>query len=303
VTIKKVTGPAHAHLTRAGAGDREGKRYPSDLTDREWALIAALLPARQQAGRGRPPVHPERAIVEAILYVVRTGCAWRYLPGEYPPWRTVYGYFTAWQASGVLDQIHDALRARARVAAGRRPAPSAAVIDSQSVRAADTVARASRGWDNGKKVNGRKRHIAVDTLGLLLAVVVTPASVQDRDGARPLLWRLRARCRHVRLAWADAGYAGKLISWAAALRLVIQVVRKRDAHAFEVLPRRWVVERTFAWISKHRRCVRDYERLPEHHEAMVKWAMIALMARRLARQARPVQPARTALAVTLAAAA
>ncbi|MGO9082025.1 MAG: transposase, partial [Streptosporangiaceae bacterium] len=152
-------------------------------------------------------------------------------------------------------------------------------------------------------VNGRKRHIAVDTLGLLLAVVVTPASVQDRDGARPLLWRLRARCRHVRLAWADAGYAGKLTTWAAALRLVIEVVRKRDPHTFEVLPRRWVVERTFAWISKHRRCVRDYERLPEHHEAMVKWAMIALMARRLARQPPAAQPARTVLAVTRAAAA
>jgi putative transposase len=303
VTIKKVMGPAHAHLTRAGGGGREGKRYPCDLTDREWALIAALLPARQRAGRGRPPVHPKRAIVEAILYVVRTGCAWRYLPGEYPPWRTVYGYFTAWQASGVLDQIHDALRARARIAAGRRPAPSAAVIDSQSVRAADTVARASRGWDNGKKVNGRKRHIAVDTLGLLLAVVVTPASVQDRDGARPLLWRLRASSRHVRLAWADAGYAGKLITWAAALHLVIEVVRKRDPHAFEVLPRRWVVERTFAWISKHRRCVRDYERLPEHHEAMVKWAMIALMARRLARQPPAAQPTRAVMPVTLPTAA
>lgn len=295
-------GPARAHLTRAGAGDREGKRYPCDLTDREWALIVPLLPARQ-AGPGRPAVHPKRAIVEAILYVVRTGCAWRYLPGEYPPWRTVYGYFAAWQASGVLDQVHDALRARARVAARHRPAPSAAVIDSQSVRAADTVARASRGWDNGKKVNGRKRHIAVDTLGLLLAVVVTPASVQDRDGARPLLWRLRAGSRHVRLAWADAGYAGKLVTWATALRLVIEVVRKRDAHAFEVLPRRWVVERTFAWISKHRRCVRDYERLPEHHEAMVKWAMIALMTRRLARQPPAAQPARAAMPVTLAAAA
>ena len=127
--------------------------------------------------------------------------------------------------------------------------------------------------------------------------MVTPASVQDRDGAEPLLWRLRAGCRHVRLAWADAGYAGKLVAWAAGtLHLAIEVVRKRDAHTFEVLPRRWVVERTFAWISKHRRCVRDYERLPEHHEAMIKWAMIALMARRLARHTPAAQPARTALA-------
>jgi transposase len=211
----------------------------------------------------------------------------------------VYGYFAAWRADGTLDEVHNALRARVRMAAGRSAAPSAAVIDAQSVRAADTVARASRGWDNAKKVNGRKRHIAVDVLGLLLAVVVTPASVQDRDGARPLLWRLRAAHRGIRLAWADAGYAGKLAAWSAdTLHLVIEIVRKRDAHGFEVLPRRWVVERTFAWISKHRRCVRDYERLPGHHEAMVKWAMIALMARRLARHTPAAQPARAALAAS-----
>jgi transposase len=302
VTIKNQKGPARAQLTQGGWPEPV-RRYPCDLADAEWAVIGALLPARRPGGPGRPPVHPRRRVVEAVLYVIRTGCAWRYLPSEYPPWRTVYGYFAAWQADGTLDRVHDALRDQVRAAAGRSPAPSAAVIDSQSVRAADTVARASRGWDNGKKVNGRKRHIAVDTLGLLLAVVVTPASVQDRDGARPLLWRLRAGCRHVQLTWADAGYAGKLVTWAAALHLVIKVVRKRDPHAFEVLPRRWVVERTFAWISKHRRCVRDYERLPGHHEATVKWAMIALMARRLARQAPAAQPARAALALTLAAAA
>jgi transposase len=261
-------------------------------------VLAPLVPAPLPGRRGRPAVWPRRLIVEAILYVTRTGCAWRYLPSEYPPWRTVYGYFARWRADGTLDVIHDTLRAAARRAAGRSPAPSAAVIDSQSVRAADTVPKASRGWDNAKKVNGRKRHIAVDTLGLLLAVVVTPACVQDRDGARPLLWRLRAGHRRITLAWADAGYSRKLTDWAAAtLRLPIAIVRKRNPHAFEVLPRRWVVERTFAWISKHRRCVRDYERLPEHHEAMIKWAMIALMVRRLARQPPAAQPARAALAI------
>ena len=151
------------------------------------------------------------------------------------------------------------------------------------VRAADTVPKATRGWDAAKKINGRKRHIAVDTTGLLLAVVITAASVQDRDAARPLLWNLRRACRRVRLVWADAGYAaGKLATWAAALRLTVQVVAKRDPHAFEILPRRWVVERTFAWISKHRRTVRDYEHLTASHEAMILWAMIVLMARRLA---------------------
>ena len=138
----------------------------------------------------------------------------------------------------------------------------------------------------GKKVNGRKRHIAVDTTGLLLAVVITAASVQDRDAARPLLWNLRRGCRRVRLAWADSVYNGKLTAWATALKMRICIVARRNPHAFEVLPRRWVVERTFAWISKNRRTVRDYERLPASHEAMILWAMIASMTRRLAR---PVQ--------------
>jgi transposase len=155
------------------------------------------------------------------------------------------------------------------------------VIDSQSVRAADTVPKATRGWDNAKKVNGRKRHIAVDTGGLLLAVVITAASVQDRTGARPLLWNLHRACRRVRLVWADAGYTGKLAAWAGSMTMTMQIVARREQHVFEVLPRRWVVERTFAWISKHRRTVRDYEHLTASHEAMILWAMIALMTRRL----------------------
>ena len=142
--------------------------------------------------------------------------------------------------------------------------------------------KASRGWDNAKKVNGRKRHIAVDTTGLVLDVVITPASVQDRQGARPLLWNTHRACRGVRLVWADAGYTGTLATWAQTLKMTLQIVSKRHPHTFEVLPRRWVVERTFAWISKHRRTVRDYEHLPASHEAMILWAMIALMTRRLA---------------------
>jgi len=248
-----------------------------------WQVIAAYLLAEVPGRRGRPRVWPLRRIVEAILYVDRTGCAWRYLPADFPPWQTVYGYFAAWRDDGTLARLHDVLRARVRAAAGRDPEPTAAVIDSQSVRAADTVPRATRGWDNAKKVNGRKRHIAVDTMGLLLAVVITAASVQDRDAARPLLWNLHGSCRRVRLVWADAGYtATKLTTWAAALKMTIQVIARRDPHAFQVLPRRWVVERTFAWISKHRRTVRDYERLPASHEAMILWAMVALMTRSLA---------------------
>jgi putative transposase len=217
-------------------------------------------------------------IVNAILYVNRAGCAWRYLPKDFPPWRTVYGYFAAWRDNGTLQRLHDRLRDAARAAAGRAAAPTATVIDSQSVRAADTVPKASRGWDNAKKVNGRKRHLAVDTGGLLLEVLATPASVQDRDAARPLLFNLKRSRRRIRRAWADAVYAGKLQPWAATyLKLTVEIVRRPEGlHAFEVLPRRWVVERTLAWITSYRRCARDYERLPASHEAAVYWAMITV---------------------------
>jgi putative transposase len=280
VTIK-VMGPARAHPTRRA---RRPRGYPSDLSDAQWQVIAAHLPRSVPGGRGRPRIWPARRIIEAILYLDRTGCAWRYLPSDFPPWQTVYGYFATWRDDGTLARLHARLRAQVRAAAGRKPEPTAAVIDSQSVRAADTVPKASRGWDAAKKVNGRKRHIAVDTTGLILDVVITPASVQDRQGARPLLWNTRRVCPRVRLVWADAGYAGtagKLATWAQTLKMTLQIVAKRDRHTFEVLPRRWVVERTFAWISKHRRTVRDYEHLPASHEAMILWAMTALMTRRL----------------------
>jgi transposase len=181
--------------------------------------------------------------------------------------------------------MHDELRELCRVAGGRSPEPTAAVIDSQSVKAAEEVARTSRGFDAGKKINGRKRHIAVDVMGLLLVIVVTAASVQDRDGARALLWRLRSRFHTLTLVWADGGYAGKLLAWAQAnLRLTVQIVKRNAAHAFVVLRRRWVVERTFAWITRSRRTVRDYERLSEHHAAMIYWSMIIIMTRQLACQ-------------------
>lgn len=238
--------PATAQPTFPPPGQRR-RRYPSDTTDTEWALIEPLLPppACTQASGGRSEAHPRREVVDAIRYLVHNGCVWRALPADYPPWPTVYGWFARWAADGTLDRVHDRLRDQVRLAAGRHPQPSAASIDSQSVRAADTVPRRSRGFDAAKKVNGRKRHIAVDTLGLLLAIVVTAASVQDRDGARPLLWRLRVTQRRLRLVWADAAYAGKLVGWATAtLGLRVEIVRRRLAHAFQVLPRRWVVERT-----------------------------------------------------------
>jgi transposase len=260
---------------------RRASGYPSDLTDAQWQVIAPHLHAGRPGRRGRPRIWPARRIVEAILYLDRAGCAWRYLPSDFKPWQTVYGYFAAWRDDGTLARLHATLRAQVRAAAGRTAQPTAAVIDSQSVRAAATVPHATRGWDAAKKVNGRKRHIAVDVMGLVLDVVITAASVQDSTAARPLLWNTHRACRRVRLVWADAGYSGTLATWAAALKMTLLIVSKRDPHTFEVLPRRWVVERTFAWISKHRRTTRDYEHLPASHEAMILWAMIALMTRRL----------------------
>ena len=261
------------------------RRYPTDLTDRQWGLVEPLLPSPPRGLGGRKPKHDKREIVNAILYQVRAGGAWRMLPGDLPPWQTVYGYFRDWRADGTLDRLHDALREQVRTKQEKRnPEPSAGIVDSQSVKGADTVSAATRGYDAGKKINGRKRHIVVDTIGLLVIVLVTAASIQDRDGARPALAAVRDAFPTISLIWADGGYAGKLVEWAkAAARIVVEIVRKPEGQrTFEVLPRRWVVERTLAWITKCRRLDHDYERLPSTSVAMVKWAMVGLMTRRLA---------------------
>ena len=267
--------------------------YPSDLSDAQWELIAPMVAPRSG---GRPPIHSRRRIVDAILYVNRTGCSWRQLPHDFPPWDTVYWYFKTWNQGGVTDRIHDALRAAVRDAEGRDPMASAGIVDAQSIKGADTVGTDSRGYDPGKKVNGRKRHIVTDTLGLLIVVLVTAGSVQDRDGGRDVLARARMAMPSITLVWADGGYAGKLIAWVEQrCRIILQIVRKPEGQrTFEVLPRRWVVERTLSWLVRCRRLGRDYERLPEHSEAMVKWAMIGLMTRRLAPAPgrRPWHPAR-----------
>lgn len=261
------------------------RRYPSDTTDAQWALIDPLLPdPAWLAGKGgRREAHCRRAILDAILYVVDNGIKWRALPTDFPPWSTVYNYFAGWEAAGITQQLLDTLRDRARLSAGRRAEPTAAIIDSQSVKAAGTVGKPTRGYDAGKKINGRKRHIAVDTLGLLLCVLVTAASVQDRDGARPLVNRLATTHHRIRRIWADGGYAGTVLDWTRdRWHILLLIVKRSDtATGFQVLPRRWVVERTLAWITGHRRCVRDYERLPHHHEAIVRWSMIRIISRRL----------------------
>jgi transposase len=233
---------------------------------------------------GRPEKHSRREVVNAIQYVVRTGCSWRQLPSDFPPWETVYWHFKRWRDDGSLRRLHDTLRATVRKSEGRGLEPTAAIIDAQSVKGADTVGKATRGYDAGKKINGRKRHIVVDTIGLMVLVLVTAASVQDRDGAQPALAAVRKRFPTISLIWADGGYAGKLVQWAKlTARIVVEIVRKPEGqHTFEVLPRRWVVERTLSWITKCRRLDHDYERLPETSVAMVQWAMIGIMTRRLA---------------------
>jgi transposase len=257
------------------------------MTAAEWAVCEPSLPAPAWlAGRGgRPASWCMRDIVDAIRYLTHNGPVWRALPADFPPAGTVYWWAGKWEADGSTARMHDDLRGRVRAAAGRSPAPTAAIIDSQSVKGSEMIARARRGYDAGKKINGTKRHIAVDALGLLLAVLVTAASVQDRDAARPLLWNLRRAFPSIQLAWADGAYAGKLVTWAKTrLRLTLQIVKRPDdLHTFKVLPRRWVVERTLAWITRCRRTVRDYERLPARHQTYVYWSMIMVMTRRLAR--------------------
>jgi transposase len=227
--------------------------------------------------------------VDAILYVVRTGCSWRQLPADFPPWQTVYWHFVRWEDQDVTQQIMDVLRRRVRRRAGRDPEPSAAIIDSQSVKGADTVGSDSRGYDAGKKINGRKRFVATDTLGLLLAVMVRPAGVQDRAGATTLLLGLylTGSCRVV---FADQGFAGRLVAWARELLGIIVYIVAKPAgqRGFQVHPKRWVVERTLAWLMMYRRLVRDYERRPPTSEEMIRWAVISTLLRRITR-GRPAQ--------------
>jgi len=221
--------------------------YPSDTSDAEWEIIAPYIPVGGTvAGRGgRPVTYSRRDIVDAIRYLDHNGGVWRALPVDFPPPPTVYHYFRKWNRDGTLNRMHNGLREQVRLAEGRAAEPSAASLDSQTVRAAETVAKTRRGYDGGKKLNGTKRHIAVDTCGLLLAVLVTAASVQDREGGRMLLWALAGCFRRIRMVWVDGAYSGGPVTLGTALGMVVQVVAKLAGQVgFQVLPRRWVVERT-----------------------------------------------------------
>jgi transposase len=268
--------------------------YPSDLTDAQWRVLepeARAVMDEIRRATGRPAVHDLRAMLDAISYVVRNGIEWRALPVDFPPWTAVYAFFQRWSERGLPHRLTDRLRMRLRVGLGRQAQPSAAIVDSQSVKAADVVGADTRGFDSGKKINGRKRHIAVDVEGFLLAVVVTAANVGDRMGAKLLVITLLNTCTRLKLIWADSGYDGRpLTEWIQAVaRITVEVIKRTELHIFKIVPRRWVVERTFGWLLRYRRLVRDYERRPQHHEAMVYWATVMIMTRRLARK--PTDPA------------
>jgi putative transposase len=255
--------------------------YPTDLTDSQWNLIREMIPKASPGGR--PRELEMRTVVNAIFYLVVSGIQWRMLPKEYPKWQSVYYYFRKWRKSGFWQRIHDTLRARVREKEGRHKHPTAGCIDSQSVKM--TLVPGLRGYDAGKHVVGRKRHILVDTLGLMLGVVVTAASVSDPAGARQLFGSLGGFCKNLRKIWADGTYRGELLNWVAErFRFKIEpVLRPEGQKGFQVLPRRWVVERTFAWLDASRRLSRDYKVLIDTSETMIYIAMTRLLLRRLAK--------------------
>ncbi|WP_409471408.1 IS5 family transposase [Streptomyces sp. HC307] len=269
------------------------KAYPSDLSDARWELMEPVLTAwraeRQKTSLNLGgKVTDLREVMNAILYVNRTGIAWRYLPHDFPPHTTVFACFSSWSGDGIIEKLGVRLHRLVREKEGRDPEPTACVIDSQSVKTAHAVPAATQGTDAGKKIVGRKRSIITDTLGLLLLVTVTAAGISDNEAGKQLLTRLAATHPTITKAWADTGYKTQAVEHGAKLGIDVDVVpRNTQGKGFSVLPRRWVVERSFGWIMMHRRLARGYETKPEHSESMIRLAAISTLAKRATGETTP----------------
>lgn len=262
----------------AGTATFSRAAYPSDLSDDEWRILEPLIPTQKSTRTrgGRPAKYERREIVNGIRYVLESGCRWRDMPHDLPHWHTVWRYFDAWSRSGRWKRINRILRKMVRKKRKRNEDPSAAVIDSQTAKGVTNTGNS--GYDAGKKTKGRKRHLLTDTQGLLLDVLVHAADIQDRDGAKLLLNRAATTLKTIEKIYADGGYAGKLIAWVQKQHdTVLEIVKRPNVKGFVLLAKRWVIERTNAWVSQARRLAKEYERTTRNQESMIYVRMIGLM--------------------------